>query len=193
MKLFKDEPILRHAENGFTMIELAVVIIILGIILATATLSYSNISKGVNLNGARSQVEEALNRAKTSARQENVTYMVVFYPASASSNPNTYEFFHNVAAANPTDLMSLTWTMTPVYVSVGETATQASGHSYIKVPNGVQVTGSQIKVIFSPSGSVISATWDPGFSPNGKATINLNSGSKVGSVSVDAQGNIYKQ
>jgi len=193
LKLSKDEPILRHAENGFTMIELAVVVIIITIIFATSALSYSAISKGMSLSGAKSQVEEALNRAKTSAREENVKYMVVFYPSSGSSNPNTYELLHNVAVANPTDLMSLTWTMTPVYVSVGETATQVGGHWYIKVPNGVRITGSQITVIFSPSGSTISATWQPDFDPNGEATINLNSGSAIGSVSVDAQGNINRK
>jgi prepilin-type N-terminal cleavage/methylation domain-containing protein len=172
-----------HDENGFNIIELAMVLIILAILLSAGALSYVAITRSTRLNGAMSQIEAALNRAKLSARQENVTYEVVFYPSN-----NTYEFFHNVGVADPGDPMALAWSMTPVDNSVSaEAVTEAGGHWLIKVQGGVLIASPQTTVIFSPTGTAMSTSWEP--AGGGSVTIDLNNG-KAGSVSVDAEGNI---
>ncbi len=191
LKLFKGEPISRswHSENGFTMFELMIILIIMAVIITAGTLSYASISRSVRLSGAMNQIEAALSRAKLAARQENVKYKVVFYSSTDGGNPDTYEFLHNVAVVNPGDPLNLTWSMTPVDKSVpGESVTAASNHWYIKVPNGVDISGSQITVFFSPAGTAMSTTWEPAGGDH--VAIDLRSGSGIGSVSIDAQGNI---
>jgi prepilin-type N-terminal cleavage/methylation domain-containing protein len=162
-------------EMGFTLIELLVVIIIMGIISTVGAMSYASTSRMTNMSGAKKQVEEALNRAKTSARQENVTYRIIFY-----TNPDSsYEFLHNVYTGSAG---SGSWSMTPVDQSVtGEKVMFNSGHWYIKVPNGVSVTSPTTTITFSPAGTEM--TIEP-------ATINLRIGNITGSVSIDADGKI---
>lgn len=185
-------------EDGFTLVELTIVVTILGIITSIAVLSYSNISKAMNLNGALKQVEAALNRAKVAARQENVKYQLVFYTDSSGANADTYEFVHDVY--NPG---ADTWTMTPVDRSVsGEEVSVSGGHAYIKVANGVKITGcteiagSEIIVTFAPAGTTmaVSGSDNPGGGqpPNTSATITLNllSVDSSGSVSINAIGAI---
>ncbi len=186
-----------HRQEGFTLVELVIVVIILGIIISIATLNYSSISQGINMNAARKQIEAAMNRAKTAARQENATYQLVFYTDTAG-NGNSYEFFHNEYNS-----LTGTWTMTPVDRSVsGEEVTSEAGHTYIVLTGGVKLTGcteipgNKIIIGFSPSGTTmtIQGSDDPGggIPPTTSATITLNllSGSKTGSVAINGMGDI---
>jgi prepilin-type N-terminal cleavage/methylation domain-containing protein len=184
-------------QEGFTLVELAIVVIIFGIIISIAALNYGNISNGINLTGAKRQIEAAINRAKTAARQENVPYELVFY-TDANGNPNSYEFMHDEYNA-ATD----TWTMTPVDGSVaGEEITSDAGHTYIKLSGGVkltgctQISGSEIVISFIPAGTTM--TYMGSDNPGGgippttstTVTLNLASGSKTGSVEINEMGNI---
>jgi prepilin-type N-terminal cleavage/methylation domain-containing protein len=183
-----------HREDAFTLLELTVVVVILGIILTVATLSAGNISKSMNMNAARRQIEAALNRAKTAARQENVSYQLIFY-TNAAGHPNTYEFLHNV------ENMDGTWTMTAVDRSVsGEEASTEGGHTYIKVGNKVKITGcteiagSTIIVKFTPTGTTmaISGSDSGGGTTSATVTLNLSSGDLAGGVSITGAGTISK-
>jgi prepilin-type N-terminal cleavage/methylation domain-containing protein len=168
---------LPSGQEGFTLVELTVVIIILGIILSIGTLSYVNISRNMNISGAAKQVEEALNRAKTAARQENVKYRLTFYPNGGGSTANSYEFEHYVETSPGT------WTMTPVNQSVsGEQVTESSGHWYIKIPHGVTVGGENaVTIEFTPQGAQM--TINP-------ATVVLQYGGATRSVSINTEGSV---
>ena len=182
-----------HRGDAFTLIELTVVVVILGIILTVATLSAGNISRSINMNAARRQIEAALNRAKTAARQENVSYQLIFYTSADGTNPDSYEFLHNVKN------MDGTWTMTPVDRAVsGEEATTAGGHTYIKVGNKVkiagctEIAGSAFVVKFTPSGTTmtVSGSDTGGGSTSATVTLNLTSGEQAGGVSITSTGTI---
>jgi prepilin-type N-terminal cleavage/methylation domain-containing protein len=171
------------SERGFTLVEVSTVVLILGILIFVATASYVNVSRGMSLKGSLTQVEEALNRAKTAARQENVLYRLVFY-LDTSSHPNTYEFYHN-------EYIGGNWVLTPVDKSVsGESVTEAEGHYYIRLANGVKIVGeaaegeSQVTVEFDPEGTIMTVT---------PATIVLQIGGEQGTITVDSEGMIEVQ
>lgn len=165
----------KRREEGFTLTELSIVIIILGIILALAALNISNISGGIKLNAARKQVEAALFRAKTAARQENVTYSMIIYPAGNADNPNSYEFMHNV-------LVDGEWEMTPVDLTVSsESVVEESGRRVVQIGGNVQISGEGAEVTFRPTGTLMQVT---------PASIVMSSGSQTGTVSIDALGRV---
>lgn len=168
-----------NGEEGFTLLELCIVILILGIVITIAVVNYANVNRGMALKGALRQLEAALNRAKTSARQENVKYRMVIYGQYGSPYPNSYEFYHNVENNG-------TWSLQPVDKSVsGEEVVIDDGHYYIKISNGVKViSDSNITVDFSPNGTTIQIT---------SVTINLDIGGATGTVRVDAQGRVVAQ
>jgi prepilin-type N-terminal cleavage/methylation domain-containing protein len=165
------------SEEGFTLIEVTVTVIILGIVITVATMNYANISRGTALSGAKKQVEEALIRAKTAARQENVDYQMVFYPNDSSDHPNTYEYLHNEY-----DELNGTWSMQPIDKSVsGESVTEADGHWYIEVASNVEITDGETTITFNPTGTTMSVT---------PATINLHLVDINASVAVDSVGKV---
>lgn len=164
-------------EEGYTFVEVLITVIILGLIIGMATFSYVNITRGMSLSAAIKHVEEALTRAKTAARQENVDCRLVFYPSDDPNHPNTFEFLHNVY-----DEISTTWSMQPVNRSVtGEKVIEDGGHWYIEVVNNVEITGGQTTVTFDPTGTVLTVT---------PATINLQIGGTTGSVTIESSGKI---
>jgi prepilin-type N-terminal cleavage/methylation domain-containing protein len=170
---------------GFSLVELVIVIILLGLILSIGAVSYVNISQGMNLQAAKKQVEAAMIRAKLSARQENVEYHVVFYPDSDGSNPNTYEFW--CYTYNDVDD---SWSLQPTDKSVsGEKVVSSGGHHYVKIGNSVKIVDGGT-VVVKPAGTEQTVTFIPG--SGGEQAINLLAGSKAGSVSIDAQGMITK-
>jgi prepilin-type N-terminal cleavage/methylation domain-containing protein len=161
-------------NQGFTLVEVSIVVFILGVVLFLGGLSFAGSRNAINLSAASKQVQAAIERAKTAARQENVEYVLIFYPSTAG-HPNSFEFEHN----EPDGLGG--WLLVPVDGSVSdENVTQDSGHWYIKV-NGVNITGSQVTLQFRPAGTQISITG---------GTITLQAGSATKQVSIDSQGKI---
>ncbi len=154
----------RSAEDaGFTMVELIVVILILGMILSGAVISWASINKENALVAGTKQVEGALKRAKTYAYQENVPYTITFY-SGGESHPNSYAFWR-AGGSQPENK-----------------AVPAEGVSggYIVVNNGVSVVNT-VSVSFTPSGTAMTVT--PG-------TVTLQMNGEQRTVSIDSVGKI---
>lgn len=163
-------------QAGFTMFEMAVAVMILGIVLMVSTLSYQEVNRGMRMTAAKKQVEEAINRAKTAARQENVTYRIIFY-SSSDPNPNCYEFYCNTEKEDGSG-----WELKPVDKSVsGENVIHVEGepsHWYIQILNGVQIEEG-VQITISPRGTELNVT--PG-------EVRLRIGGETGKVVVDEMG-----
>lgn len=166
-------------QRGFTLIELSIIVVILGIMLTLAVVNYANASRSMALKGAQRQVEAALTRAMNAARQENVGYRLIFYPQTDAAHPNSYEFLHRVENAG-------NWSLEPVDRSVsGEEVVVDGGHYYIKVSSGVRIISDTATVIdFVPRGTTMTVT---------PATITLGLGGYTVSVVLDSQGRINPQ
>ena len=162
------------STSGFTLVELSITVLVLGVIIGLGILSYTNISRGMALSAARKQVEAALERAKASARQENVTYVLIFYSEADATHPNTFEFRNRVEESG-------VWVERSVDRSVsGEEVVQDGGSYYVKVTNGVKVSSS-VSVTFTPRGTEMAVT---------PATVTLRIGNRNARVSIDAAGKV---
>ena len=174
-----------RSSAGFTMVELAITIIVLGVILGIGAVSYANVRQSMNLQSAAKQVEAAITRAKLSARQENVEYHITFYP-DGGVNENTYEFECYMTFDD-----GLSWSLQPTDKSVGDerTIVAGDGHVYVEIENGVRIISSDVVTVkFKPAGTEQEVTSIP--VGGGQNTITLQAGGKTGSVHVDEQGRI---
>lgn len=192
----KGQALCQNDEHGFSLIELSLVVILLGILLLAATLSYANASAITRLNGAKKQIESAVYRAKTAARQQNVTYQLILYTIDNAEHANTFEFKRNVKGADGS------WTMTPVDESVsGEKTYTSGGNTYIKLMEGVRITncseiaGDTIVVSFRPSGTTMSVSGSSGAggTTSQTVTINLTAGNATGRVVINSLGGVEIQ
>jgi type IV fimbrial biogenesis protein FimT len=152
------------AESGFSLIELMVTVIILGILLSIAALSYAGITRESALSSAAKQAEGAMKRAKAATTQENVPYTLVFY-ANSDPHPNTYAFWRP-GNSQPEQNKSV--------------AGESADGGYIKLENGVTVT-SQTSITFTPAGTTMSVT---------AATVSLQMGGESRSVGISSNGKV---
>ncbi len=153
-----------EAEAGFSLIELMVTVLILGVLLGFAALSYAGITRDNALSAATKQVESAMKRAKAFATQENVTYIVTFF-SDAETHPNTYAFFR------PGNLEPEQNKSVP-----GE----SNDAGYISMENGVKIT-STTSITITPSGTTLSVT---------AATVALEMGGRNSNVNISSTGTI---
>lgn len=155
-------------EGGFTLVELMVTILILGVLLTLAALNWVGITRENALASGAKQVESAMKRAKTMAEQENITYIVKFMPHGDASHPDTYAFFRPGSSDPVTDR---------------SVAGESSTEGYISLENGVSINGSStISVTFAPEGTTMSV------SP--AVSVGISMGGANRSVSISSTGKI---
>ena len=105
-------------EEGFTLLELMTVIIILGIMVTIAVIVYTTSAGGADAKGAREMVKEDLRRAyafaddaTAAANGAKVAYAVQFHDGSESP-PNCYRLVKGTpTVANPVSGTNYTWTV----------------------------------------------------------------------------------
>jgi prepilin-type N-terminal cleavage/methylation domain-containing protein len=79
-----EKPIGRRMENGFSVVELLVVISVMGVILAFSFVSLQQGMPGHQLQGTSSKLASELRLARQKAVTENNNYTITFDPATES-------------------------------------------------------------------------------------------------------------
>ncbi len=153
-----------EAEGGFSLIELMVTVLIMGILLGFAALSYAGITRENALSAATKQVESAMKRAKAFASQENVTYTVTFF-SDTETHPDTYGFFR---PGYPEPQLNKS------------VPGESNNAGYIGIENGVKITNTT-SITITPSGTTLSVT---------AATVALEMGGRNANVSISSTGTI---
>lgn len=133
-----------HANQGFTMVELAVVVLVLGIVLTIATVTAKDVVEGSNYKRATSQIIYALKKARTMAYDGGLPVKVVFHNSTGDDNPS-YEYFSKNEGGNWVDANA---------VSGGETASQGR----IFFSDKMRFSIDEAEVVFHRRGVVMTAT-----------------------------------
>jgi prepilin-type N-terminal cleavage/methylation domain-containing protein len=121
-------------RQGFTLLELLIVMAIMVILMTIAVASYGGIRRGAEIRGA----VMALRTTLMLARQDAVT----------KKKSVTVQFVRGATAASPDSI-------NVVSARFGQLTT----NSVVPLPMGVQLTNNLTAITFTPSGSVVGTGW----------------------------------
>ena len=141
-------------EEGFSLLELVVVVIILGIFLLVATVNYADSRKGITLRSGVEEVEKAITRCRNIALQEGVDVYLEFWDPTGE-HPNQYaiyraypngvnEYVERTPTENPTSASSYT--------------TDGEGHYWFNIAEGAVEVQSAAVFLFQRRGTAVVVT-----------------------------------
>lgn len=154
-------------QKGFTLVEMMVVLLVIGITLAAGVPSFSRYMRTSNLDSASKQVEGAFKLARQRAITEGVPYLILW------SNYTWYYIIRDTDR-NGTYTSGEPYTG-PTYLPKGTWATASTGFtsSYLSFyPNGTASAGVTFDLT-NQAGQVISMTLLP---PTGQMLVNKDLG-----------------
>lgn len=150
---------MRRGEKGFTLIELVLVIVILGIIASVAIPSVKGVMDEALLDEAVQEVVNVLRYGRDLAMHNNTSRIIDFDPAQESctlltgyvSSGNNLLRFDN--EQNPP--ASETWGVRNIRVSNGDTVLLADNNGYGNIPGGDTSHVDRVDYNFNGSGENI--------------------------------------
>ncbi len=179
----RDEVIgLLGGESGFTIAELAIVVLILGFLIFVASLELRSTNNVTTANSAVVQVGRVLKEAYSIAQQEKVQATVNFYSSANSDNDkkNSYEVLRGTASMRP-----------PIGVKYKKVNVGGSDHYYCKLLEG----GSEpyfpadVTIYLKPVGAVTMCVDSVGAPATG--TVNITcTGVGTKTITVNEQGEV---
>lgn len=172
-----------HREDGFTMIELAIVIVLIGVALGIISLSYANTNNNLALKSSESEVEAMMKRAYNIASEEGVDVYLAFWDSSAD-HPNTSAIYR--VYPDGTD----EWTDdTPTEPPPAGMSAENDGseHYWIRLADGAASVQSSVAMFFSREGSLVTVSAVPS---EGGMSVTVNVAGKTKTISVNDRGEV---
>lgn len=137
-------------QAGFTLVEMMVVMLVIGITLAASVPSFSRYMRSSNLDSASKQVEGAFKLARQQAIAEGVPYLILW---------SNYTWYYIIRDTDRNGLYTSGEPYEgPYYLPKGTWATESAGFtsSYVSLfPNGTASAGVSFKLT-NQQGNVIS-------------------------------------
>ncbi|MBN2027773.1 MAG: hypothetical protein JW854_13535 [Actinobacteria bacterium] len=172
-----------HRENGFTVVELAIVVILIGVALGIISLSYANTSNNLALKSAETEAEAMMERAYNIALEEGVGVYLAFWDnGGAHKNmsaiyrvyPDGLDEFVNDTPTEPP----------PVGMS---SESDGSGHYWVKMADGSASVQSSVTLFFNREGSLVTVNPVP---EGGDMSVTLVVAGRTITVSINDRGEV---
>lgn len=156
-------------ERGFTLIELVMYVLILSIILGTATYFFVSMRDVNVLTNAGAEVETVMKRGYNLALNENQTVTLTFY-GPGSAHPNTYSIVKEDGTSEGPAL--------------GDSFIADGGVNYIELQDGKEGlrVAATVVIVYDSQGTLFSVT------STGPVTISYSSWSRV--ISINSNGEV---
>ena len=171
-------------EKGYTVVELALTIIILAIIMATVTVSWNNTRKRMALKSGADEVETAIQRSIAICMQEGVDVYLQFWNDSSPTHPNQYTIYR--VYPDGTSEADTDEPTEPPIPGSGYT-TDGSEHYWFKLAEGKVQVVTSITLFFQRQGTLIRVT-GPGGGTQWTITVSMSDEQR--SVAVNETGEI---
>ena len=157
-------------ESGFTLLEMVMYILILSVMIGTATYFFISMRDVSSVSNAAVEVKTVMERGLNLAQTQNQKVTLTFY-GPGSLHPNTYSFEKADGTSEQPPMGSSYFTEGAVY--------------YIELQEGSGVAISSTEIIeFDPQGTLMTITFDP----DGSVTVNRSGKSKT--VTINSNGDI---
>lgn len=140
-----------RGEDGFSVIELAIVVVLLGIALTVVTINYADTRRGMAMKSATEEVEAAVNRCYSIASQEGVDVYLQFWSGSGA-HPNQYAIYRSY----PSGVNERTLDQPTENPAAGSSYNaDGEGHYWMKLGDGSVKVGAPVTLLFRRDGTVV--------------------------------------
>lgn len=194
---------LGNREEGFTLIEMVVAVIVLGVALSLAGLKIAGTRNGLNLRSGLDQVEAAMERCYSIADQEGVDVYLFFWTDSGPAgpppiHPNRYGIYrvtygYNAATGNMDLVLSDERAGDePSERPLGAAYDTDGDHYWVKISEGDVSVQTPLALRFRREGSRVRVTFTDGTlpGPTGAMSVTLANSRGSGTVTITETGEI---
>lgn len=172
----------KHLKYGFTIVELLIVIVVIGILVAITVISFTNITAKGNLSSAQSAANQVLKKAETYSKEPTTmgstgTYPVTLAVLTGATSDKSYQ----VSGVSYGSLASAPSSPSTVKLQVcGVTNLTTNATSYATLGAGSFLTGVRVYYWDYSTGAVTTSPYTSGITesstnriiPGGTATVN---------------------
>lgn len=168
-----------HREHGFTMVELALVVILIGISIFIIMINYGGSRRALALQSATTEVEAIMERSYNIALQEGVDVYLAFwdgtgaYPERCAIHrvyPGTDEWTDNTPTEPPPP---------------GVSSDRTGDNYWFELAGGAASIQSSVTLLFRREGSLVTVT-----SIAGGMSVTVDVGGRTGTVTINDRGEI---
>ncbi len=168
-------------QSGFTIIELAVSVLLIGISIAIVTLTYGHSRNGMLIKSGADEVKGLMNRAYNIAMQEGVDVYLQFW-GSSGSHPNRCAIYRVYPGGTDERADDEPTEPPPPGVSADK---DGEGHYWFKIAGGAAAVQSPVTLLFRREGAMVTVS-----SVSGGMSVTINVSGLTRTITVNDRGDI---
>jgi len=172
-----------HREHGFTVIELALVIVLIGVALGIVSISYANSRKVLALASSETEVEGLMKRAYNIALEEGVDVYLAFFDESEAHADRCAIF--RVYPDGTDEWTDDTPTEPPPPGASADT--DGLGHYWFELADGAASVQSTVTLLFKREGTLVTVGTVP---EGGSMSVTVEVGGMTRTVTINDRGEI---